>query len=278
MSEDTRTILCVDDEENILHAVRRLLRREGYRILTATGGLEALNLMAAHPVNLVISDQRMPHMTGTEFLTRVRESYPDVIRIILTGYTDVDSITEAVNRGLIYKFLLKPWNDEDFKLDIRQAFEQYDLVQTNRSLHHRVMEQNEALQQINENLEDLVQRRTEELEIIIQSLELAQAVLEDVPVPVVGVSAEGTVVLINRETQKLPGLGEKLTLGRDLLEVFPEEPARRILELLDSDAVVNLRGCRLGDRLFDLGVSPLSGRFRGRGVVMSLRALLTDER
>ncbi|MCK5507197.1 MAG: response regulator, partial [Desulfobacterales bacterium] len=95
MNDNQHTILCVDDEANILHSIKRLLRKEGYRLLTASSGVEGLKILEENDVHLILSDQRMPQMSGTEFLAAVREKYPDVIRIILTGYTEVDSITES---------------------------------------------------------------------------------------------------------------------------------------------------------------------------------------
>jgi FixJ family two-component response regulator len=271
MRAEERIILCVDDEENILNAIRRLLRREGYRVLTTSSTAEALNLLVLNPVTLVISDQRMPQMTGTEFLDKVKEMYPDVIRVILTGYTDVDSITGAVNRGLIYKFLLKPWNDEDLKLDIRQALEQYDLIQDNKTLHMKILEQNEALRLVNENLEDLIRERTEELEIKNHSLELAQAVLEDVPIPVVGISAEGFVALTNKSTLQLPGIGIRMRVGFDLGDCLPAELSDQIMQCMHAPNPVTFNGRRVGDAVYDLCVSPLSGRFGRRGLVLTLK-------
>jgi len=114
------TILCVDDEVNILNSLERLFRKEGYRSLTANNGPGALRIPEEnHEIHPVIPDQRMPGMSGTEFLAIVREKYPDIFRIVLTGYTEVDAITEAINKGHIYKFILKPWNDQNLILDIR---------------------------------------------------------------------------------------------------------------------------------------------------------------
>ncbi|TRZ51426.1 response regulator, partial [bacterium] len=117
------TILCVDDEENILSALKRLLRNEGYRVMTAASGIEGLKVLEENDVQLVISDQRMPEMSGTDFFATVREQFPEAIRIILSGYTDVDAITESINKGHIYKLLLKPWNDQRLKLEVKQALE-----------------------------------------------------------------------------------------------------------------------------------------------------------
>ncbi|WP_281983173.1 EAL domain-containing protein [Azonexus hydrophilus] len=121
-SSGKQTLLIVDDEPNILNALSRLLRREGFQILTATSPLDAFEHLAKQPVHVILSDQRMPDMSGTEFLARVRQLYPETIRIVLTGYTDLDSITGAINRGAIYKFLTKPWDDDQLREEIREAF------------------------------------------------------------------------------------------------------------------------------------------------------------
>ena len=118
----SQTLLLVDDEVNVLNALTRLLRREGYRILTATSPLQAFDILAKNRVQVVVSDQRMPDMSGTEFFARVRQLHPATMRIVLTGYTDVDSVTAAINRGAIYKFLTKPWDDDELRDQIRQAF------------------------------------------------------------------------------------------------------------------------------------------------------------
>lgn len=121
-----RNLLVLDDETNILRAIKRLLRRDGYRIHLAETAEDALKILAMHDIQVVLSDQRMPEMNGTEFLSRVKEIYPDTIRIVLSGYTDIDSVTDAINRGSIYKFLTKPWDDEQLRGEIRQAFLHYD--------------------------------------------------------------------------------------------------------------------------------------------------------
>ena len=120
--EDTPTLLLVDDEPNVLNALNRLFRREGYRILTATSPLEAFELLAKNTIQVIVSDQRMPGMSGTEFFARVRQLYPSTMRIVLTGYTDIDSVKAAINLGAIYKFLTKPWDDDELRDQIREAF------------------------------------------------------------------------------------------------------------------------------------------------------------
>ena len=120
--EKAQTLLIVDDEPNILTSLSRLLRREGFNILTANSPAAAFEHLAKHPVQVILSDQRMPDMSGTEFFARVRQLYPDTIRIVLTGYTDIESVTGAINRGAIYKFLTKPWDDDMLREQIREAF------------------------------------------------------------------------------------------------------------------------------------------------------------
>src|SRR5690606_16476710 len=120
-----QTLLLLDDEENILRALARLLRRDGYRILMATRAQDAFELLAKHDVQVILSDQRMPEMSGTEFLSLVKDLYPNTIRIVLSGYTDLKSVTDAINQGAIYKFLTKPWDDEQLRQNINQAFREY---------------------------------------------------------------------------------------------------------------------------------------------------------
>lgn len=129
-----RTLLLLDDEENILRSLVRLFRRDGYRILAASSVNDAFELLATNDVQVILSDQRMSDMSGTEFLGRVRVLYPDTVRLVLSGYTDLATVTEAINRGEIYRFLTKPWNDDDLREHIRQAFTAYE-----NQPHHRVV-------------------------------------------------------------------------------------------------------------------------------------------
>ncbi|TWI58677.1 response regulator receiver modulated diguanylate cyclase/phosphodiesterase with PAS/PAC sensor(s) [Pseudomonas duriflava] len=124
-TEEVQTLLLLDDEENILRALARVLRRDGYKILMATRAQEAFELLAKNNVQVILSDQRMPEMNGTEFLRRVKDLYPNTMRIVLSGYTDLKSVTDAINQGAIYKFLTKPWDDEQLRQNIAQAFREF---------------------------------------------------------------------------------------------------------------------------------------------------------
>ncbi|MDA8427625.1 MAG: ATPase, T2SS/T4P/T4SS family [Geobacteraceae bacterium] len=134
MPERGFTLLFVDDEENVLNALRRIFLDENYTILTATSAQTALEILEREPVQLLISDHRMPGMTGAELLKLVREKYPQTIRIMLTGHADVNSIMGAVKDGAVYKFITKPWNDEDLRLTVSLALQQYVLMHENRRL------------------------------------------------------------------------------------------------------------------------------------------------
>ena len=156
-------ILLVDDEVNILKALRRVLFRQKCEVYTASSGPEGLRVMEAHPVDLVVSDQRMPDMTGVAFLQQVRERWPDTIRIILTGHGEIDTVIAAINDGGVYRFLTKPIENEDFRVTIRNALHQRDLTLENQRLMERIERQNAQLRELNERLEERVQERTEEL-------------------------------------------------------------------------------------------------------------------
>ncbi len=139
--EQRFTLLFVDDEENVLNALRRIFLDENYTILTATSALKALEILEQQPVHLIISDHRMPGMTGAELLKTVRERFHDTIRIMLTGHADVNSIMGAVKEGAVYKFITKPWNDEDLRLTVSLALQQYVLMHENRSLKELARQQ-----------------------------------------------------------------------------------------------------------------------------------------
>jgi DNA-binding NtrC family response regulator len=116
----------MDDEVNLLAAVRRALRHSGYRVLTAGSAEEAFEILATNEVGVIVCDQRMPGMSGTEFLSRVKQMYPNAVRMVLSGYTDLQSVTDAVNRGAIFKFLTKPWIEEELADAVRDAFVEFE--------------------------------------------------------------------------------------------------------------------------------------------------------
>jgi EAL domain-containing protein (putative c-di-GMP-specific phosphodiesterase class I)/FixJ family two-component response regulator/GGDEF domain-containing protein len=133
-----RVLLLVDDEPNILSALRRMLRHTDIRVLATTNPHEGFDLLAANAVGVVICDQRMPEMTGTEFLRRVKVLYPATVRIVLSGYTDLNSVIDAVNRGAIYKFLTKPWQEDAMLESLEDAFRLHEIERENQHLSQQL--------------------------------------------------------------------------------------------------------------------------------------------
>ena len=208
-----RTLLLVDDEENITSALLRLLRRDGYHILRANSGMEGLELLANNKVGVIISDQRMPGMSGTEFLTRVRELYPDTVRIVLSGYTELNSVTDAINRGAVYKFLTKPWEDELLRANVEEAFQRHEMKIENARLTRELRAANDELRRSNQELEQRVELKTREIVRNLNVLRVSQEVLEHLPVAVIGIGDDGWIAIANQLAHRLfstsgPLLGE----------------------------------------------------------------------
>ncbi len=160
------TLLCVDDEPNILSALKRLFRSSGYRVLTAEGGAAALELLGNEAVDLVISDMRMPHMDGAQLLEQIKLRWPGITRLLLTGYADVNATIAAINLGQIQRYITKPWNDEELLLIVRDAFERRALEDDKRRLEALTQKQNDELKSLNASLESKVEARTAELSVV----------------------------------------------------------------------------------------------------------------
>lgn len=157
------TLLCVDDEANILASLKRLFRPAGYRVLTATSGEEALALLEKEAVDLIISDMRMPGMNGAQVLAAVRARWPETVRILLTGYADIGSTIEAINNGQLHRYISKPWDDSEVQLVVREGLERKALLREKNRLEALTQAQNEELRQLNAGLETKVAERTAEL-------------------------------------------------------------------------------------------------------------------
>ncbi|HEX7722509.1 MAG TPA: response regulator [Pyrinomonadaceae bacterium] len=126
----TYKIMIVDDEPANLRTLLRLFRQD-YQVITAESGAEALTLLQQHDVALMISDQRMPQMTGIELMKKAVEVRPQMVKILLTGYTDISALIESVNSGLVYRYLTKPWNNDDLQLTVARALEHYEITKSN---------------------------------------------------------------------------------------------------------------------------------------------------
>ncbi len=172
-TDGTATLLFVDDEVNILSSLKRLFRTGGYRIFTAENGAQGLDILQHEAVDLVVSDMRMPEMNGAQFLEQVNARWPDTIRILLTGHAEIGATIDAINKGHIYRYISKPWEDNDILLAIKQALHQKKLELANQGLEELTRRQNEELKDLNANLEAKVKARTEEVRQTMGFLEIA---------------------------------------------------------------------------------------------------------
>ncbi len=154
------SLLLVDDEVNVTKALKRAFRRENYNIFVAHNGKEALELLQEQPVEVVISDYMMPGMTGAELLREIKKRYPETIRIMLTGHADTQAVMSAIKDGAVYKFILKPWNDDDLRVNVALGIEKYELLKQNRKL-------NEENQKTKEKLGKLVVNNRSQLVIML---------------------------------------------------------------------------------------------------------------
>lgn len=157
-----QNLLIIDDEIDILKALERLFRRK-YNVFSTTSPQEALRIMEREEIQVVISDQRMPGMTGVDFFTRIKDMYPDTMKLILTGYTDIESVIGAINKGQVFRYVKKPWDPNDLDMIVREAFEKSELMADNRMLMNE-------LRLMNLTLEEKVKNRTVELELLNQRL------------------------------------------------------------------------------------------------------------
>lgn len=158
MSRETKhKLLLIDDEVENLNLLRRTFIRD-YKVFTATDARDAITILEENPdISLVISDQRMASMTGTEFFKHIVNLYPDLIKILLTAYTDIEALVDAINEGKVYKYVTKPWDPEEFKLTVKRAIEVYELSKKNKELVRDLAQKNAELQQMKDYSDERVE-------------------------------------------------------------------------------------------------------------------------
>jgi response regulator RpfG family c-di-GMP phosphodiesterase len=212
------TVLFVDDEVNILKALKRLLRNEDMNVLCASRGHQALELLDQYQAQVVVTDQRMPEMSGVDLLSQVRERHPDMVRMLLTGYTEMNVAVDAINRGEIYRLITKPWNDDELKATLRHAFDHADLKDEIRRLNQVTREQNFRLQDMNRNLEAKVRDRTKQL--AQKHAELQKAYVQTIKALATAVDAKDTYTRGHSERVGVYAskIARELSLPRDLIE------------------------------------------------------------
>jgi two-component system NtrC family sensor kinase len=232
-------ILCVDDEENVLKALRRLFMDDDYEIITATSGEQGLQELEENPgVQLVISDYRMPGMNGVDFLKEVYARRPDTVRIVLSGYADTASIVSAINEGQIYKFIPKPWNDDELRVTIVKAVELYFLQQENSTLTKELQDSNEELRLVNANLEKIVEERTQEVVFQHKALATGHFILDSLPVGVIGVDLNDVVVKCNNSAVRLLIGHGPLQVGMEASDCLPASLQQMLARLSDISGTI----------------------------------------
>jgi len=233
-------ILFVDDEPNVLKALQRAFLDNDYKILTAESVGKGLEILTNEEnIQIVISDYRMPGMNGIDFLKEVCKNWPDTIRIVLSGYADASVIVEAINEGQIYKFIPKPWNDDELKVTISNAIERYFLREKNKLLTEELKLKIEELQRINENLERLVAERTSELVFQNKVLKRAHNILNFMPIAVLGIDIDGVIVFSNKMGSELFGSNNADILGEERINLLPKELNEFINKVIKNE---NLSG------------------------------------
>ena len=173
LNQQPPSILCLDDEANVLKSLVRLLRQYKFDVSVSTSGQDALEKMHAKEFDVVISDMRMPHMSGAEFLAKARKIAPDSQRILLTGFSDLESTISAVNEGGIHAYVQKPWQNDHLISVIQSGVEKFRLKKQNEILQLQVNQQNQQLKELNTNLEQLVDKRTKQIRSVLKKLEVA---------------------------------------------------------------------------------------------------------
>lgn len=221
LHKPARRLLLVDDEPNIVAALKRLLRADHYDIYSANDGQQGLDLLATQQVDVIISDQRMPGMLGADFLRKAKQQYPDTIRIMLSGYTELQSVTDAVNEGAIYKFLTKPWDDELLRGHVAEAFRLKEIADDNERLHLAVRSANLELAAANRQLEQLLLEKQRQISRDEVSLHVAREVLQHLPLPVIGMDDAGMIAFINGAAEGLFRHSGAL-LGTEAGSVLPQ--------------------------------------------------------
>lgn len=251
-----RTLLLVDDEANIVSALKRLLRPDGYDIITANSGEQGLEMLTQQEVDVIISDQRMPGLSGADFLRQARKLRPDTIRIMLSGYTELQSVTDAVNEGAIYKFLTKPWNDEQLRAHLQDAFRLKEIADDNARLHMEVRTANHELASANRRMEQLLHQMQRQIDRDEISLGVAREILQQLPLPVIGTDDDGMIAFINGAAGRMFQRAGAL-LGNQACSVLPQLfPAGAATP--PSGLQADIDGARYAVRAYPMGLHSAS--------------------
>lgn len=272
MSEDVHAkhLLLVDDDPNLLVSLMHMLRKDGYDVHSAHSAREAFDILANYPIDVVLSDHRMPEMTGTEFLEQVKDIYPHTVRLVLSGFAELDSVTEAINRGAIYKYLTKPIDDQDLRANIREAFQRHDMEQQNNRLKIELEQANAELIQLNHILEQRVTERNDRIQRDNDFRHVIQEVFDHLAVGILGIDVSGDVMLINRIAAQSLDLGQGMAIGRSLL-CLPDELAGAIEKFLeDAEQIPQYFALPIQNQSVKVALLPMGIFSKSKGCLVTL--------
>ena len=176
LAERQHSVLVVDDEPDVVRSVHDLLRLD-YRVLGATRAREGMDILGHEPVDVVMTDQRMPDMTGVELLHPVRESHPETTRLLFTGYADIKAVIDAINAGSVYRYITKPWDPDELHSIIRDAVERHDLLVERQQLLAELADKNEELTQANADLAEASELKSNFIKVASHELRTPLAIL-----------------------------------------------------------------------------------------------------
>lgn len=212
------TVLCVDDEVNILKSMKRLLYKQDYQLLLADSGTKALELMAEHHVHLIISDMKMPLMSGAALLEQVASLYPETYRVLLTGYSDMESTIDAVNKGKIHRYLQKPWENQEVIDVIEEGLSNVKLKHENSKLQKLIKLQNSKLKDLNQNLESKIQLRTKQIQLALKRIESNNKAAQKVLYNLISINPNLSGSFANSVSLLAKNIAEKLSLSNEEIE------------------------------------------------------------
>lgn len=208
-------LLIIDDEEEITKSLFRQFRRK-YNVHIATSAIDALPIMEKENVQVVLSDQRMPDMTGIDFFSRIKDKYPDALKLILTGYSDIEAVIGAINEGQVFRYLTKPWDPVELNLVIEEAFEKYELITNNRILMSKLKDANVTLEKkVEERTQELSAANDDLTKLNIEKNKYIGIVAHDLRNPI-GTAQQYSQLLISR------------------LSKYPEEKQLNFLRIIDD--------------------------------------------
>jgi signal transduction histidine kinase len=215
LNEIKYNLLIIDDEEEITKSLFRQFRRK-YNVFVATSALDAMPIMEQENVQVVLSDQRMPEMTGIDFFSRIKDKYPDALKLILTGYSDIEAVIGAINEGQVFRYLTKPWDPVELNLVVEEAFEKYELITNNRMLMSKLKDANVTLEKkVEERTQELSTANDDLTKLNIEKNKYIGIVAHDLRNPI-GTAQQYSQLLISR------------------LSKYPEEKQLNFLKIIDD--------------------------------------------